>query len=91
MGVKKSNKRILVTRCSMTSQNDAKNEQHKHQVRIYTAITLSLHLIPFFCIIKLSNQCFVLGRSEDVMKTFSVSISYFREFLPIFGVFLISL
>ena len=48
MGVKKSNKRILVTRCSMTSQNDAKNEQHKHQVRIYTAITLSLHLIPFF-------------------------------------------
>ena len=45
----------------------------------------------FFCIIKLSNQCFVLGRSEDVMKAFSLSISYFHEFLPIFGVFLISL
>ena len=24
------------------------NEQHKHQVKIYGVITLSLHLIPFF-------------------------------------------
>ena len=36
MSVKKSNKRIRVTRCSVTSQNDAKNDQHEHQVKIYT-------------------------------------------------------
>ena len=47
-GCKKSNKRIRVTRCSVTSQNNAKNEQHKQQGKIYTVITLSLHLIPFF-------------------------------------------
>ena len=60
MGVEKSNKRIIVTRCSVTSENNAKNEQHKHQVKIYTVITLSLHLIPFCCILKLSNKCSVL-------------------------------
>ena len=46
MGVKKSNKRIRVTRYSVMSQNNAKNKQDKHQVKIYTIITLSLHLIP---------------------------------------------
>ena len=47
MGVEINNKSIKVTRCSVTSQSNAKNEHHKHQVKIYTAITLSLHLIPF--------------------------------------------
>ena len=32
---------------SQTSHNNAKNEQHKHQVKIYTIITLSFYLIPF--------------------------------------------
>ena len=27
------------------SQNNAKNEQHKHQVEIYTEITSSLHYL----------------------------------------------
>ena len=44
MGVKKSNKKIKFTRWSVTSQNNAKNEQ---QVTIHTVITLLL-LIPFF-------------------------------------------
>ena len=56
MGVKKSTKRIRVARSSVTSLNNAKNEQHKHQVKICAVITLSLHSIPFFCIIKLSNE-----------------------------------
>ena len=47
-GVKKRNKRIRVTCCSVTSQNNAKNEQHKYRVKIYTVITLSLHFTPFF-------------------------------------------
>ena len=44
MGVKKSNKRIGVARCSVKSQNNAKNEEPKLQVKVYTVITLSLHL-----------------------------------------------
>ena len=49
MGVKKSNKRIRVTRCSVTSQNNVKNEEHKHQVKIYNfIITYSILCIFFF-------------------------------------------
>ena len=33
--------------CDIT-ENNAKNEQQKHQVKIYTVITLSLLLITFF-------------------------------------------
>ena len=46
MGVKKNNKRIRVSRCSVASQNSLKNKQHTYTV-IYTVITLSLNLIPF--------------------------------------------
>ena len=45
---RKATKKTRVTHCPVTSQNNAKNEQHKHQVKIYTVITLSLHLILFF-------------------------------------------
>ena len=39
-GCHKSSKRIRVVRYSLTSQNNVKNEQHKHQVKIYTVVTL---------------------------------------------------
>ena len=48
MGVRKSNKRIRVSCCSASSQNNMDNEQHKHQVKIYTVLILSLRLIPLF-------------------------------------------
>ena len=64
MSVKKSNKRVRVTRCSVTSPNNPKNEQRKHQVKIYTVITLHyiLFLFLYYKTIK-SMFCvlFVLG------------------------------